>query len=452
MKTLNSKYVILVTIGVYILSTTGVHAQPGNMFVRYINHGEQNNVEINDIYETGNNYILAGGVQFAGEERIKGFWLVGTSLDGEVIWEETYVPEGEPPRLCNAFTVIQTDDGGYVMGGERGNSNPFSILKLDADREIEWWNNYGNDNNVAPCYTVIELKSDDLLAASGYVEDEVWFGYVIKLDLEGNVIWEQSYQGASRLRSIRETEGGYVIGGGRHLIKIDEDGELIWNREHDIHGRQLISCRDGGFAMSGERLPLNWDVDPSLFRLLRVDDEGRQIWLEEYDSRNGGDPHEGFASLVQMADDGFMLVGGGDNRDQVCTILRTNSAGEEQWRRYDSWGERGYNYYSSVVLDDDGFAIAAGGCQRERSRKEGVIVKLIPMISAPIIQSYQPQLSEFSVLLGDSVMFAVEAIDLQEDSLRYVWTVDEDTVATDTSAVVQFEELGDIVVNSVTLL
>ncbi len=445
---MNSKKIIICTLIICVgfLNPFALIAQPENMFVRYINNGEENHAEINDLYDTGEDYLMAGGVTFAREgEDAPAFWLLGTSRDGEVIWQETYLPDGEPLQYCRAFTVIQTDDGGYVLGGERGQSNLFSIMKLNSDREIEWWNRYGN--NVTKCKTVIELKSDELLGASYYRFGENWFGYVVKLDMEGEIIWERSYQGPTSLRTIRETEGGYVIGGGRHLIKIDEDGDLLWHRTHDIHARQLISCRNGGFALCGARFPDNENA-PSRFRLLRVDDEGRQIWLGDYDSRNGGDPHEPMASLTEMGDGGFMMVGGGEIRDRVCTILRTDSAGEELWRRNDRWGG-GYNYYSAVLLDDDGFAVATGGCRRNNRQQEGVIVKLIPMVSAPMIISFDPEILEFYKLQGDSSLFYVEVIDLQDDSLYFTWKMDDDTVSIDTSTTITFDEPGDITVKCV---
>jgi hypothetical protein len=66
-------------------------------------------------------------------------------------------------RYCKSYSVIQTDDAGFVMGGDRSsNYGGFSVLKVNADREVEWWRNYGGFQSY--CRAVIELKSDELLA------------------------------------------------------------------------------------------------------------------------------------------------------------------------------------------------------------------------------------------------------------------------------------------------
>ncbi len=446
MSKLRLKAVTVIMIVTCFLFTRLIFAQPENVFVSYINHGEDNSVEIFDIYDAGNHYVLAGGVEFSEmDDDTYAFWLVGVSLNGEMIWDETYQPDEDADVNCSAHTVIQTDDGGYVLGGRRGGYY-FSILKLNAEREVEWWNRYGEEQEVRPCYSVIELKSGDLLAASNYREGGEQYGYVVKLDIDGEIIWERSYE-QSYPKSIRETEGGYVIGGGNSMIKIDPDGELLWHGDYDLMGGEVISCREGGFAMCGTRFPRNHEDEPR-FRLLRVDDEGRQTWLGDYNGENNGLRHENMASLTQMPDGGFMMVGGRGGRDRESTILRTDSQGNEQWRRDDTWGIN-FNYYTSVVLGNDGIAVAAGGCQRAGRNPEGVVVKLVPVVFGPIIVAHHPETLEFSVLPGDSIHFALEAYDMQDDSLRYIWTVGDDSVSVADSVQIFFDELGDVVVKCV---
>jgi hypothetical protein len=77
------------------------------------------------------------------------------------------------------------------------------------------------------------------------------------------------------------------------------------------------------------------------------------------------------------------------------------------------------------------------------------VVKIVPDSSPPRILSFIPTEHEFSVLSGDSMLFAVYATDLQDDSLMFVWTVDEDSIASDTSTTIIFDDLGDINVKCV---
>jgi hypothetical protein len=74
------------------------------------------------------------------------------------------------------------------------------------------------------------------------------------------------------------------------------------------------------------------------------------------------------------------------------------------------------------------------------------VVKIIPDSSPPRILSFIPTEQEFSVLLNDSVLFAVYATDLQDDSLTFIWTMEDESIASDTSTTINFDELGNHVI------
>ena len=178
--------------------------------------------------------------------------------------------------------------------------------------------------------------------------------------------------------------------------------------------------------------------------MARVDNEGRQTWSQTYhfDYERGTILAH---SLTQMPDEGFMLVGDWFFND-YARIVRTDSNGDEMWRREDAQGGINNTYansYSSVITDDDGLAVVAGHVYFRNGDHKGVLVKIVPITSAPIIISYTPEELEFNVLQNDTVFFAVQAMDFQDDSLSYVWTVDDDTISVDTSRTIVFDELGE---------
>jgi|GEM_PF-4352689 hypothetical protein len=89
---------------------------------------------------------------------------------------------------------------------------------LNNDGEVEWQRDYGEGS----CYAVIELKSGEFMLA-GITGDTA---QLIKIDNDGDVIWQETYQhNENRLfNSMRETEGGVVASGNRAVwvIKVDE--------------------------------------------------------------------------------------------------------------------------------------------------------------------------------------------------------------------------------------
>ena len=426
-------FVAITTIFI-ILFPNIAQAQPRNMFVQYYRFENDYPVRFYDIYSLDNGYAICGMTR-------RSSWLVITSPDGGLISQRSYFPEGENVLRSLSRTLIEADDSGFVLGGYielrtgAGSTRNFSILKTDDNYEIEWWRNFDEGELWGECMAVIELKSDELLGAGPSNNS----AYAVKLEMDGEIIWEHHYENAGYFRSIREVDGGYLFAGGSDLIQTNEDGEVTWHREVNGQVYSLISCRRGGYAVCGE----SSEGNRNHFWLSRLDNEGRQTWEHSYQIFEGRNSWA--YSLTQMPDDGFMLVGGWSLHD-YAKIIRTDMGGEEMWRREDA--QRGIentngNAYASVVTDNDGFALVAGSTYFRNGDHNGVLVKIVPERSAPAIFFYTPEELEFNVLQNDTVFFAVQAMDFQDDSLSYVWTVDDDTISVDTSRTIVFDELGE---------
>lgn len=444
MKKLNLGIYILFLLFTIFPLFSEINAQPVNRWVRFYD-GSRDTDMFWDVFATDE-----GGYAMTGESRINGqqngYWLVVTGADGDEIWQRTYIDERFPGRNNRSYSLIQADDGGFLLGGSVRDNNGhynFSLLRVDAEGERLWWRTYGEAHS-SECYAVIELKSGEFIAAGRAPNPEA---YAVMVNGDGNVLWENNYPGAT-MRAIRETQGGLLFAGSqtenhvssRWIIKTDFDGEIIWSRvygEGTLHS--LVSCQEGGFAAAGIDVG-GEDVD---WFLLRINDEGEQLWTRTYDF--GVDDRA--ACLVRMADGGFALVGKIGPGQRGSSILRTDSAGNEQWRRTDNNNEGGGNVdrYDSAVLGRDNLLMVAGTAHRgDERRTDGVLIKIVPDRSPPTIWSYIPEELEFTELLDDSVFFAIlEAEDAQNDSLLYYWTSNADNVGTDTSTTITFEELGD---------
>ncbi len=74
-----------------------------------------------------------GGYALAGEN----FWLVKTVPRGELEWNRTYFG----PFLGTAWSVMQTRNGGYVLAGEV--SDDFCLVKTGSRGQLEWNRSYG---------------------------------------------------------------------------------------------------------------------------------------------------------------------------------------------------------------------------------------------------------------------------------------------------------------------
>src|SRR5215831_986639 len=132
------------------------------------------------------------------------------------------------------FCIQQTRDGGYITAGETASNNgdvhdnhgdeDFWVVKLDKTGKIEWQKPLGGfEDEAAFC---VQQTTDDGYIVAGEASSfdgdvtgnhgnlDFW---VVKLDANGNIIWEKSFGGSAVdfATTVQQTkDGGYIVGGG----------------------------------------------------------------------------------------------------------------------------------------------------------------------------------------------------------------------------------------------
>ncbi len=183
-----------------------------------------------------------------------------------------------------------------------------------------------------------------------------WFG---KIDLLGNIIWNQTYgtNETDYIESIAEcADGGFILVGTTFswknerydndilLIRTDSEGNLVWNQtfggpEIDRAPKVLV-CADGGFAIGCTTCNFGaegWDLC-----LIRTDETGNPIWNVTY----GGDEMDGLVDII-VTDTGFMLMGTSasfledpSSNNPDVYLVSTDVNGNMLWNRtYGDWRE-----------------------------------------------------------------------------------------------------------------
>jgi hypothetical protein len=176
--------------GGYVLVGAGYWTQDEGWKACLIKVDSSGNKEFNQIYGSGQNgrpnsvaTTDDGGFVFAGsilEKSSQGgsdtlFWLVKTDSAGAIEWSEKFHGPGENNGATIPYSVIQTNDGGYVLAGE---TNPYS------------------------------------LSGSSEYHGPFW---LVKTDSTGTMQWNQMYQGSGYnskpFSVIQTTDGGFAIAG-----------------------------------------------------------------------------------------------------------------------------------------------------------------------------------------------------------------------------------------------
>jgi hypothetical protein len=136
-----------------------------------------------------------------------------------------------------AKSVRQTADGGYMVGGIKGDS--FSIWKLGASGEIEWNQLY----SVRGGYAVPASDGGYAISGTGANGENVF----IKTDSSGTQQWTKTWTGGQAVSLDIAKDGGYLIGTNRNAFKTDGNASTLWS--YSVSDLSMVLSTDDGGAV-----------------------------------------------------------------------------------------------------------------------------------------------------------------------------------------------------------
>ena len=184
-------------------------------------------------------------------------------------------------------------------------------------------------------------------------------GWLIKIDLHGNTLWDANYGGGQCEHVEQTNDGGYIVAGinvsspdGKDadmwLIKTDENGSLIWDRtfgeSQTEYGQFVQQTNDGGYFIAGECTSYSGDFDAWA---IKTDSEGNPEWDKTYGKTVA-------KSSLQTYDGGYVIIG--YSVFSHSWITKSNLNGEVQWDRELS----GDSVQSGTKTKDNGYILAGG--------------------------------------------------------------------------------------------
>lgn len=295
---------------------------------------------------------------------------------------------------CEARSVIQTADGGFVLTGiEKTYNDDGWIIKTDAEGTFQWGYQY-NYVRRSSCGFYSVIQSNDggfvLTGNTDYSENgggDIW---LVKTDKYGTVQWNRTYgtnENEYGYSVIQTTDGNFVIGGSVDsytgdrsnaddplLLKVDSNGNKMWMRFYEWPFTQraysVIQTIDEGYALAGcftaRKADGGWGYD---MLLLKTDKLGLLEWNQTYSGKE--DYHVG-KSLTQITDGGYALVGYVRSPMYVL-FVRTDMNGTEKWRKMYGESLKGSNAIGHAVkkTDDGGYIFA--GSKEEPNKYESDI-------------------------------------------------------------------------------
>ncbi|WP_460473509.1 3-coathanger stack domain-containing protein [Emticicia fontis] len=329
------------------------------------------------------------------------------------IWDKTFGGDVDE----QLYDVINTKDGGYIMGGFTYSSQSgdktqptqgfydYWIVKIDNSGNKVWDKRFGGDFFDFMRVIVPDKNGGYLLggtSSSGISGDktESLMGYsdywIVKIDANGNKIWDKRFGGNGRddLNTIAATsDGGYLLGGTTEsdlsgditessrgiadywVVKIDSLGNKLWDKRFGGAGidvnKSVISTPDKGFLLGGysdsdisgdrtESTRGNYD-----YWVVKIDSLGNKIW----DKRFGGSGSDMLAMVIMTHDNRYILAGtsespnDGDKTENSrgwsdYWVVKIDDMGNKLWdKRFGSFAS---DNLTSILATPDGSFLLCG--------------------------------------------------------------------------------------------
>jgi hypothetical protein len=208
----------------------------------------------------------------------EGIWLIKTDSNGNKIWdkafagrpsdwkamygESEFMPPTSSPREVTGTSALEGSDGDIMLLANT-RSQGARLIKADSSGE-ELWNKTLCDTRRNEAYSIIQAD-DGGYVLTGYFESPGLAGkdlWLEKVDTLGNELWNRTFSRSWENvgYSINQAnDGGYIIAGSTGfdawLIKTNNFGIEQWNKtfseKKETKGLSALPAGDGGFLLAG---------------------------------------------------------------------------------------------------------------------------------------------------------------------------------------------------------
>ena len=268
-------------------------------------------------------YITAGRTTSFGATD-SDIYLIKTNSQGDTLWTRMYGGnEHDDSQWIGEIT-----GEGYIIAGQTfsygAGGSDIILIKIDLEGNIIWLETYGDAGDEDAQWA--QFTSDDGIIITGSIDihgtgnDDI---YVVKTDLNGEVLWTKTYGGADTDLSLSIEEvsaGGYIISGQTesfgngnddvYLIRTDGEGDLLWEKTYGHiqadGGSSVQETPDGGFVIAGVLTTDDGGFDACV---IKTDADGDSVWTKLYYSAEGWDNWDIAFSIQVTSDNGYVATG-----------------------------------------------------------------------------------------------------------------------------------------------
>ena len=258
-----------------------------------------------------------------------------------IIWDKTFGGTQHEELLND---LVSAQDGGTIAVIDVTSANKLTVVKQDASGNIVWEKVVDGEKDDSFA-TIIETTSGEILVAcssnSGIGRDksdpligatDIW---LVKLDANGNKIWDKTYGGVGTeyVTRILETSNGYLLSGTSNspisgnktaenkgksdlwIVQLDQDGNILWDKTYggDYYDTlsDILQTQDGGYLLASSSLSgATFDKSDATFGLydywvVKISASGEKLWDASY----GSNQDDNAGALLEWPDGTFSVIG-----------------------------------------------------------------------------------------------------------------------------------------------
>ena len=269
------------------------------------------------------------------------------------------------PGMQGGLGVVNMPDGGFVGIGQHEGSGSAGdcdvyAYKVDECGNLEWMKLMGTSAQEGG-KSIYQRRNGNLLLVGLYNAT----GFLMELNINGNLIWEKRYNGISWSIAVTEDANNhlYVTGttsstGEYVVMHCDPTGNVIWSNVYNSLGQLPASI----IGLPGNRFIVlaAYAVPSGDFALNCIDNAGNILWSKTYGGTGFSDTDHnswGCKAILDHSGSNVMVVSQSQvlGSDNILLSKIELSSGNEVWTKV--IGDGGSEQPRDIVLTDGGYAV-----------------------------------------------------------------------------------------------
>lgn len=317
-------------------------------------------------------YIMTG---YTGETEWPNLLVMKLSNNGDTVWTKVYMAEGH----SRGNRIIQTNDSCYLISGITCENELYwfykmFIMKIDQNGDSLWTITH-NETNMEGSQIVKTFDGNYVVSGiSGW--NSFTKSILLKINEDGEIIWgkiyvfEDAISPDDRIALCEQTaDSGFIMTGSKglmmgnsdiFLMKLDINGDSLWTKlygEPDLHeyGLYVLPVTAGGYIVSAQRTVSGYNIYDLV--IMKIDNNGNFLWEKTYESNT----IQGLRQLRNTTENDYIGAGfnGYLNGGSGLYVVYFNNFGDTLWTRI--YHQNAHSSAMDIIqTSDQGFLVSGG--------------------------------------------------------------------------------------------